>query len=58
MAWAIVLLEPGVAWHETLLRNVTETAVKVAAAFDVLEELGPNLGRPLVDTCKVHEYRI
>lgn len=36
--------------YEALLRNDTETAEQVAAALDVLEELGPSLGRPLVDT--------
>jgi len=46
----IVLLEPVVAWYEALLRDDTETAEQVAAAFDLLDELGPSLGRPLVDT--------
>ena len=50
MAWDIVLLEPVVAWYEALLRDDTETAEQVAAAFDLREELGPSLGRPLVGT--------
>lgn len=36
-------------WYEQL---DTETATLVGAALDLLEEMGPSLGRPLVDTVR------
>ena len=51
-AWDVVLLDPVVACYEGLLQDDPRTAEQVAAAFDLLEELGPNLGRPLVDTLR------
>jgi len=35
-----------------LLHDDPRTAEQVAAALDLLEELGPSLGRPLVDTLR------
>jgi hypothetical protein len=51
-AWDVVLLEPVVVWYEGLLQADPLTAEQVAAALDLLEEFGPNLGRPLVDTLR------
>ena len=39
-------------WYETLYDRDPETADAVTAAIDLLEERGPSLGRPLVDTIK------
>ena len=39
-------------WFESLVRSDPESATRVAAALDLLEEHGPHLGRPLVDTLK------
>lgn len=51
-AWDVVLLAPVVAWYEGMLVDDPRTAEQVAAALDLLEELGPSLGRPLVDTLR------
>jgi hypothetical protein len=51
-AWDVVLLAPVVAWYEGLLEDDPRTAEQVAAALDLLEEFGPSLGRPLVDTLR------
>lgn len=37
-------------WYLTLVDEDPETAEQVTAAIDLLEERGPALGRPLVDT--------
>lgn len=50
MAWDVILLDEIDDWYASLLRTDPDTAEQVAAAFDVLEETGPALGRPLVDT--------
>ena len=52
MPWEINLLGDVTEWYETLLRNDPETAELVGGALDLLEEHGPTLGRPLVDTVK------
>ncbi len=39
-------------WYQTLYDRDPETASAVTAAIDLLEERGPTLGRPLVDTIK------
>lgn len=51
-AWDVVLLDPVVAWYEGLLQADPRTAEQVAAALDLVEEFGPSLGRPLVDTLR------
>jgi len=51
-AWDVVLFAPFVAWYEGLLEDDPRTAEQVAAALDLLEEFGPSLGRPLVDTLR------
>lgn len=47
MAWTVILLSEVAEWFEGLDPS---TAQSVAAALDLLEERGPALGRPLVDT--------
>lgn len=47
MAWEIIFVEEVAEWFNTL---DTATEQLVAAALDLLEEHGPTLGRPLVDT--------
>jgi hypothetical protein len=49
VTWGIILVEEVVDWYSWLLENEPETAGLMAAALNVLEEQGPNLGRPLVD---------
>lgn len=49
MAWEVVLLAEVADWYEAL---DGQTAELVTAAIDLLAELGPTLGRPLVDTLK------
>lgn len=50
MAWTVILLSEVTAWYEDLTRQDPVTAELVTAAIDLLEERGPTLGRPLVDT--------
>lgn len=50
MAWDVILLDEVDDWYAALLRDDPRTAEQVAAALDLLEESGPMLGRPLVDT--------
>ncbi len=47
MTWTIILLEEVTDWFEQLEPT---SADQVTAALDLLEERGPQLGRPLVDT--------
>jgi hypothetical protein len=47
MAWEVVMLSEVADWYEAL---DDQTAELVTAAIDLLAELGPTLGRPLVDT--------
>lgn len=47
MLWEVVLLDEISDWYEKL---GSDTAEQVTAAIDLLEEQGPMLGRPLVDT--------
>lgn len=50
MVWEVVLLEPVEAWLMRIARDDPDTAKQVAAAFDLLRDRGPSLGRPFVDT--------
>lgn len=50
MAWKIVVVEPVRSWLHDLRRTDRRTLRQIAAAIDALEEEGPSLGRPLVDT--------
>ena len=47
VAWDVILLSEVTDWYESL---DDETADLVTAAIDLLAEVGPTLGRPLVDT--------
>ncbi len=49
MPWEVVLLDEVADWYEALAANDPRTAELIGAAFDLLEEYGPSLGRPLVD---------
>ena len=48
--WEVVLVDEVASWFEELLDLQPETAELVAAAIDLLEEQGPALGRPIVDS--------
>lgn len=50
MPWTIILLSEVRDWYDALTDSDPDTADAVAAALDLLEEQGPRLGRPLVDT--------
>jgi hypothetical protein len=50
MAWEIVLLEPVESWFLKLCESDPESATLIERAIDRLAEIGPALGRPLVDT--------
>jgi hypothetical protein len=56
-AWDVVLLGPVVVWYEGLLQADPLTAEQVAAALYLLEEFGPSLGRPRVDTLRDSRLR-
>lgn len=49
MAWDVILVDEVNGWYLALLDREPETAELVAAAIDVLAEVGPALGRPLAD---------
>jgi hypothetical protein len=49
VAWVIILLEEVDAWYRELCDEDEGTAAVVAAAINLLEEDGPNLGRPVAD---------
>lgn len=53
MAWEVVLLLEVTEWFEQLDERTTDL---VGAAFDLLEEKGPSLGRPLVD--RIHGSKL
>lgn len=50
MRWEVVLVDEVASWFEELVDGQPETAELVAAAIDLLEEQGPALGRPIVDS--------
>lgn len=54
VAWEINFIEEVLEWFEQL---DPETTQLVGAALDRLEERGPSLGRPLVDTVKGSELK-
>jgi hypothetical protein len=57
MAWTVILLDEVTDWYFDLVEREPESAKLVAAAIDVLEADGPNLGRPLVDSIKGSSIR-
>lgn len=52
MAWEIVVVEPALSWLHDLRRTDRDTLIQVSQAITALQEEGPALGRPLVDTIK------
>ncbi|MDX2540383.1 type II toxin-antitoxin system RelE/ParE family toxin [Streptomyces sp. WI04-05B] len=52
MAWEIVVVEPALSWLHGLRRTDRDTLIQVSQAVTALQEEGPALGRPLVDTIK------
>ncbi|WNZ11743.1 type II toxin-antitoxin system RelE/ParE family toxin [Streptomyces sp. 11x1] len=52
MAWKIVVVEPALSWPHGLRRTDRDTLIQVSQAVTALQEEGPALGRPLVDTIK------
>ncbi len=52
VAWSVILLDEVEAWFLAMVDDDPESAVLVAAALDLLEEVGPTLGRPAVDRIK------
>lgn len=52
MAWKIVVVEPALSWLHGLRRTDRDTLIQVSQAVAALQEEGPALGRPLVDTIK------
>jgi hypothetical protein len=52
MAWEIVVVEPALSWLHSLRRTDRGTLIQVSQAITALQEEGPALGRPLVDTMK------
>lgn len=56
MGWAIELHEEVDGWFLELCRTDAESANLVERAIDILAEMGPRLGRPLVDRIKGSRY--
>ena len=52
MAWKTVVVEPALSWLHGLRRTDRDTLIQVSQAVTALQEEGPALGRPLVDTIK------
>ena len=50
--WTIVFLPAVAMWFEDLRESDPSSAALLASALDVLSDLGPQLGRPLVDTLR------
>ena len=50
MRWEVILLDEVLDWFLELAAREPASAELVAAALDLLEEHGPMLGRPLVDS--------
>lgn len=57
MGWSVVLLDEVANWYLDLVNDEPATAELVAAAIDLLEEDGPALGRPLVDSIEGSSIR-
>jgi hypothetical protein len=54
MAWTVLFDEEFAEWILTVDEGLR---LKIASHLEVLEELGPNLGRPRVDTVKGSAYQ-
>jgi hypothetical protein len=52
MSWTIVVVEPALSWLHQLRRDDRSTLVQISKAITALQDEGPALGRPLVDTLR------
>lgn len=52
MAWELYLTDEVDGWLNDLAETDRDSYVQVVAGIEVLAEVGPNLGRPLVDRIK------
>ncbi|MEU5279515.1 type II toxin-antitoxin system RelE/ParE family toxin [Streptomyces asoensis] len=52
MTWKIVVIKPALSWLHALRRTDRDTLIQVSQVVTALQEEGPALGRPLVDTVK------
>ena len=52
MVWVVLLTDEVANWLAELNKEDPESAVRVAAAIEMLKEHGPALDRPLADTIK------
>lgn len=52
MAWELYLTQEVDTWLDGLSNDEIETYRQVVAAIEVLAQVGPSLGRPLVDRVK------
>lgn len=50
--WEVVLIAEVAAWFEALAEEDWDSAKQVEDAIDMLADVGPALGRPLVDRIK------
>lgn len=57
MTWGISITDEVGDWLRSLRKDDRETLRLISAAIDVLRELGPGLGRPLVDTVTRSELK-
>jgi hypothetical protein len=52
MVWSVILLTEVEEWYLDLAKRDPESANLIPAAIDMLEDVGPNLSRPLADRLK------
>lgn len=52
MAWDLYLTDEVDEWLDDLAASDADPYAQVVAGIDVLAEVGPSLGRPLVDRVK------
>ena len=52
MTWEIYLTDEVERWLDQLLARDPDSHLQVVSAIEALAEVGPNLGRPLVDRIK------
>lgn len=52
MSWTIVVVEPALSWLHQLRREDRSTLIQISKAITALQDEGPALGRPLVDTLR------
>lgn len=53
MAWDLYLTDEVDLWLDGLATSDIDSYAQVIAGIDVLAEVGPSLGRPLVDRSRV-----